>query len=168
MTVPTTTNRTDATGTGATNVYPYTFKIFDQGSLVVTVADTAGTESTLTITTDYTVSGVGSLSGGNVTLVDASQDWIDGSGYLKSGYAITIRRVRDLKQETDIRNKGDFFPETHEDEFDKQVMIDQQQQDEIDRTIKAAVTQSGADLTLPIASAGQAIGWNPLYCRRLF
>ncbi|WP_282460093.1 hypothetical protein, partial [Mycoplasmopsis arginini] len=43
------------------------------------------------------------------------------------------------------------YPETHEDTFDKLVMLDQQQQDEIDRSVKLPETVSGSDFdtTLP-------------------
>lgn len=159
MTISSAVNRNDYVGNGAANTYAYSFKVFVEASLVVTVADADGNETTLSLTTDYTTTGIGETSGGNIVLVNASQDWLTG-GFLKSGYALTIRRIRSLVQETDIRNQGDFFPESHEDEFDKQIMIDQQQQDELDRAVKLAVTETGVDATLPRASADAYIGWN--------
>jgi len=160
MTVTSTTNKNTYTGTGAVDTYAYSFRIFINTDLKVIVADTNGNETTLTLTTDYTVTGVGELTGGNVVLVNSSQDWLDGDGDLLTGYTLSIRRVRPLKQETDIRNQGSFYPETHEDEFDSQVMIDQQQQEEIDRSMKIAVTESGVNTALPSASADAYIGWN--------
>lgn len=163
MSLSSTTNRNTYTGNGAVDTYAYSFKIFDEDHLVVTVSDTATppVETTLTITTDYTVTGVGATGGGNVVLVDNSQDWIDAEGDLKSGYTITIRRVVPLTQTTDIRNQGDFYPEAHEDRFDKLVMADQQQQDEIDRSIKLPTTVLPADFdpSLPtdIETAGATI-----------
>ena len=150
MSLTSTTNRNTYTGNGATATYAYGFKVFDQAHLVVTVKNTSGVETTLTITTDYTVTGVGSSSGGNIVLVNASQAWLTG-GYLTSGYTLTVRRVVPLTQTTDVRNQGDFYAEAHEDRFDKLVMADQQQQDEIDRSVKLPTTvlPSAFDPTLP-------------------
>ena len=159
MTVPSAVNRNDYIGTGAVSTYAYSFKVFVATSISVVVADTDGNETTLTLTTDYTLTGVGETSGGNVVLVNSGQVWLTG-GFLTTGYTITIRRIRELKQQTDIRNQGDYFPEAHEDEFDKQIMVDQQQQDELDRSVKVAVTETGVDATLPVASADAYIGWN--------
>lgn len=163
MSVPSTTNRVSYTGDGTTSAYDYTFRIFSSTDLLVTVKNTStNAETTLTITTDYTVDGVGESAGGTVTLVDASQVWLDGDGDLLSTYTLTIRRIRPITQTFDIRNQGPFLPEGHEDAFDKATMVDQQQQDELDRSIKLAETldPSSFDLTLPATigdSAGQAV-----------
>lgn len=151
MSIASTTNRISYTGNGAVDTYSYTFRIFANTDLLVTVRDTSEVETTLALTTDYTVTGVGDLNGGSVVLVNSAQAWLDGDGDLKSNYVLTIRRRRPLKQETDIRNQGDFYPETHEDVFDHLVMIDQQQQDEIDRSPKLPETISSSDFdpTLP-------------------
>ena len=156
MSIASTTNRVDYTGNGAVDTYAYTFRIFAKTDLRVTVRNTDDEETTLTVDTDYTVTGVGDSGGGNVVLVNSSQAWLDADGDLKSNYRLTIRRVRSLKQETDIRNQGDFFPETHEDAFDHGVMIDQQQQDEIDRAVllPETVPTSEFDPTLPSDIAG--------------
>lgn len=163
MSLTSTTNRNTYTGNGATATYAYGFKVFDQAHLVVTVKNTSGVETTLTITTDYTVTGVGSSSGGNIVLVNASQAWLTG-GYLTSGYTLTVRRVVPLTQTTDVRNQGDFYAEAHEDRFDKLVMADQQQQDEIDRSVKLPTTvlPSAFDPTLPtdIGTASVVIATN--------
>lgn len=141
MSLSSTTNRNDYVGNGSTETYSYSFRIFDQSHLRVIVKETAtGVETTLAITTDYTVTGVGQAAGGTVVLVDAGQDWIDAEGDLDSGYEITIRRVVPITQLTDIRNQGDFYPEVHEDVFDKQIMISQQQQDDLDRAARMPQT----------------------------
>lgn len=151
MTIASTTNRNDYVGNGAVSVYSYTFKIFAETDLLVTQRDTDDVETTLVLTTDYTVSGVGETSGGSITLV---------AGNLTTGYALTIRRVRPLTQETDIRNQGDFFANTHEDQFDDSIMIAQQQQNEIDRSLQLAETETGVSTTLPIAEALKWPRWN--------
>lgn len=133
------TNRNDYVGTALVSVYAYSFRIVSQSDLVVTVRDTDDVETTLTLTTDYTVSDVGISSGGNVTLVNASQSWLT-AGKLKSGYILTIRRVVSLVQNTDIRNQGTFYPSTHENALDYLTMICQQQQDQLDRSVRLPVS----------------------------
>ena len=142
MTIALQTSRVDYVGNGNTAEYDYTFQIFSASDLLVSVRDANNIETTLTLNTDYTVSGAGDPGGGSITLA---------AGNLESGNILTIRRVRDLTQETDIRNQGEFFPETHEDTFDHLIMVDQQQQDEIDRSLKLpeTVASAGFDATLP-------------------
>ena len=160
MSITSESSRADYTGNGTQSVFSYAFKIFKEADLLVTVLNTTTkVETTLTISTDYTISGVGETAGGNVTLVDAGQAWLDGDGDLDTGYRMSIRRVPDVVQETDIRNQGQYFPEVIEDQFDKQTFIDQKQQDEIDRSIKLPETQTSAvdfDTRLPADLAGQA------------
>jgi len=157
MTISSTTNRNNYIGNGATSTYSYTYRIFSQNDLLVTVRNTLDVETTLTLTTDYTVTGVGSASGGTIVLVNASQAWLD-SGFLIDDYVLSIRRVRNLTQETDIRNQGDFFPEVHEDALDHLVMLTQQQQDELDRSLKLNETSDPGDFdaTLPSDMIGSS------------
>ncbi len=144
------TNRNDYVGNSAAATYPYTFPIFDESHVLVTVRLTTGVESTLTLNTHYTVTGVSDSAGGNVVLTAGAFSWLT-ANKLTTGVALAIRRDVPLKQETDVRNQGSFFPETHEDVFDYLTMVDQQQQDEIDRSLKLPETVSAADFdaTLP-------------------
>lgn len=157
MTIATQASRMDYVGNGNTDEYDFTFLIFSESDLLVTIRDTDDIQTTLTLNTDYTVDGVSDSDGGTITLT---------AGNLDSGSVLTIRRVRDLVQDTDIRNQGEFFPETHEDTFDQLVMIDQQQQDEIDRSIKLPETITGDDFdtSLPtdiLDSPGDVLAVNP-------
>lgn len=154
------TSRNNYVGDGATSVFDYTFKIFLNSDLLVTVKDTSDVETTLTLNTDYTVSGAGLAGGGDITLVDSGQAWLDGDGDLLTDYVITIRRVIPLTQDTDIRNQGDFFPEAHENQFDRGIMIDQQQQDEIDRSVKFSETSTTTGINMPEPEGEMLIGWN--------
>ena len=163
MSISSTTNRNDYVGNGAAFTYAYGFKIFLSSELLVTVVNLTGVETTLVLNTDYSVTGVANNSGGNIVLINASQSWLT-TGFLTTGFGLTVRRVRALTQTTDIRNQGDFYPETHEDVFDKQVMISQQQQDEIDRTLKLPETEVGSGtFVLPplINRANQFLGFGP-------
>lgn len=144
MTVSSTTSRmADYTGTGSVNTYAYTFRIEADADLLVVKTDTLGNDTTLTLTTDYTVTGAGDDAGGNVVL----------TSNLENNYKLTIRRKPAITQETDYRNQGDFLAETVEDALDKSAHIDQAQQDELDRSIKLAeINASGIDSVLPDAS----------------
>lgn len=158
-------NRNDGLGNGSTGTYPYGFKIFAASDLRVTVRDPdTDEETTLTYPTHYTVTGVGNRLGGNVVLAGTGNPWQDGSGFLDTGWAITARRVRPLTQATDIRNQGGFFADTHEDKFDDLTMIDQQQQDEIDRALKLSETVDASVVSaiLPAPEASAFLSWNSL------
>jgi hypothetical protein len=116
MTVSTEVDHNDYTGNGVTTSFPYTFRIFKTSDITVTVVDLAENITTLNLDTDYTVSGAGGFTGGNVTL----------PAPLANGYKISIARNLPLTQETDLRNQGKFFAEVHEDAFDKLTMLIQQ------------------------------------------
>ena len=150
MTVPSLTNRMDYTGNGSVSTYSFTFKVLDEADLRLTVRDTDGVETELALTTDYTVTGVGSPSGGSISLVSAGQAWLT-AGKLTTDYHLTIRRDPDPVQETDIANQGSFYPEVHEDALDRLTMVAQKQQDELDRSVKLpeTVAASGFAPTLP-------------------
>lgn len=162
-TISSTTHRADYTGTAAAHVYAYPYRIFSNTDLVVTVRDTDNVETTLVLTTDYTVSNVGNRAGGNVTLVNNSQAWLT-SGNLKDDYHLTISRVRPLTQSTDIKNQGQFYPESHENSFDHFIMIDQQLQDQVDRSVKLPISIDPAlfDTKLPatVLDGSKIIGVN--------
>ncbi|EJY0922964.1 tail spike protein [Salmonella enterica] len=116
MTVSTEVDHNDYTGNGVTTSFPYTFRIFKKSDLVVQVVDLSENITELTLDTDYTVTGAGGYTGGNVVL----------SSPLANGYQISISRELPVTQETDLRNQGKFFAEVHEDAFDKLTMLIQQ------------------------------------------
>lgn len=159
MTVPASPNRDDYIGDGLVNTYSYTYKIFNQSSIQITIADDSDVEfPTLIIGTDYTVTGVGEANGGTIVLVDNSQAWLT-TGNLTNNYKIAILRVRPLGQDTDIRNQGVYFPALHEDEYDRQIMIDQQVQEQIDRSAKLPIT-SNKNVVLPVPEDGKVLAWS--------
>lgn len=116
MTVSTQVSRNEYTGNGATTQYDFTFRILDKSHLLVQTLDTSESIVTLTLGTDYTVTGVNRYNGGKVVLTSA----------LPAGYKISIERSTPVTQEASIRNQGGFFPEIHEDALDKLTMLVQQ------------------------------------------
>ncbi|MDQ2231447.1 hypothetical protein RBI69_16640 [Citrobacter portucalensis] len=117
MTVSTEVDHNDYIGNGVTTSFPYTFRIFKKSDLVVQVFDLNENITELILDTDYTVTGAGGYTGGNVILSTA----------LANGYQISISRELPVTQETDLRNQGKFFAEVHEDAFDKLTMLIQQE-----------------------------------------
>lgn len=151
MTITSTTNRVDYEGSDSTGPFSFPFKVFAATDLLVTRLDLDELETTLSYPTDFSVDGVGDGAGGELTLADE----------LLTGETLTIRRVRPLKQETDIRNQGPYFPELHEDSFDHLVMIAQQLTHDVSRTLRLSeTTDADVDTTLPVPAAGKAIVWN--------
>ena len=150
MTVPSTTNRISyATGGGVTS-FAYPFKVFDEDDLTVILRDSSGSETALAITTDYTVSGAGEDAGGNVTTVAT----------YAAGYTLVIKRELDILQETDYIEGSAFNAGSHEDALDKLTMIAQQLDEELDRSLKVAVSSSQSDLEVPDPTALQYLRWN--------
>jgi|CXWL01.1.fsa_nt_gi hypothetical protein len=150
MSLSSASRRNDYVGNGAASTYAYGFRITDETHLRVTVRNTDAEETTLTLNTHYTVTGVDAAAGGNVLLTAGGFAWLT-ANKLTTDYALAIRRIVPLKQETDVRNQGTYFPEIHEDAFDYLTFIDQQQQDEIDRSVKLpeSVASAGFSTALP-------------------
>jgi len=151
-------NRNNYIGNNATSSYSYTFKILKKQDLSVIVREiSSGQESILSEGDDFTVSGVKNVSGGSISLVNDGQAWLS-SGSLSSNYTITLIRTRELKQLTDIKNQGDFYPEIHEDAFDGFVMNDQYLQDQISRSAKLPTSIDPAlfNMDIPANLVGSA------------
>ena len=149
MTVSSSTNRASYSGNGSTTVFAYGFKIFDQDDLTVILRAADGTETTQTITTHYTVSGVGSVSGGNVTFGTAPA----------SGVTVVILREQPLTQGLDLVANDPFPSASFEDQLDKLTFMVQQHDEELGRTIKASKTNTitGSEFTISAADRANKI-----------
>lgn len=132
MTVSTTTIKNSYSGDGSTTQFTYTFKITDQDDIEVVFRDTVGQETVKTITTDYTVSGVGNAGGGTVTFNTAPA----------SGFTVVLRRITPQTQGLDLIENDPLPANSLEDAFDKLTSIGQELQEEIDRSIKFSKTNT--------------------------
>lgn len=130
MTVTSPVARNDYTGAGSAGPFVYGFRIYLATDLVVTTQDPSGNVVTVAYPGGYTVTGVGSRSGGTITLTTA----------LAVGWKMTIQRVRPLTQLINYRNQGAGFPANIEDGFDQLVMIAQQLQSELGQAITVPIT----------------------------
>ena len=140
MTVSSSTNRASYSGNGALTTFAYAFKVFDQDELTVILRSSDGTETVQTITTNYTVTGVGAAGGGNVVFGTAPA----------SGVTIVILRELDLDQGLDLVPNDPFPAQSLEDSLDKLTFMVQQHNEELGRTIKASRTNviTGSEFTI--------------------
>ncbi len=140
MTVSSSTNRASYSGNGSLTTFAYGFKIFDQGDLTVILRAANGTETVQTITTNYTVTGVGSASGGNVVFGSAPA----------SGVTVVILREMDLEQGLDLVPNDPFPAQSLENSLDKLTFMVQQHDEQLGRAIKASRTNviTGSEFTI--------------------
>lgn len=152
MTVTNQINKVVFVGTGAQTVFAYTFRIFEDSDLVVkTIVIATGVEVTLVLNSDYTVTGAGGPSGGDVTLLIAAPP---------STQEIAIQRLLPLTQETDYVENDDFPAESHEEGLDRLTMIVQQISEVANRALQVAINATGLGVTLPPPLADATIGWD--------
>ena len=157
MTVSSTTTKVSYSGDGTTSAFAYSFKIFNDSDLVVIVRNnTTGAETTKTLNTDYLVSNAGESDGGTVTFKfdtgnsgDSNYDTTDRRP--QSGETVLLKRVMTLTQNTDYTPNDSFPAAAHEEALDKLTFIQQQQQEEIDRSFKFAQTDTGT-ITIPTST----------------
>jgi hypothetical protein len=146
MTVSSSSSRNEYNGNGVTTSFAYTFRILDEDHVAVYEDGVLQT-----ITSDYTVTGVGN-SGGGAILFGAAP----AAG---TGNVVIVRAVP-LTQETDYVENDPFPAESHEDALDKLTMIVQQQQEVLNRALTLDVTDTSTDVTLPTPAASKLLGWN--------
>lgn len=149
MTVAASTARNQYSGNGSAKVFAYTFKVFAESDLVVTVKDALGNETVKTLNVDYTVSGVGSDAGGNVTFITAPA----------SGETVTLTGDIPYSQSLDLVSRSEFDAEVIEDALDKTTRLLQQIREVLNRTIKLPVSSSVTDMQLPNPDNGKFLGW---------
>lgn len=144
MTVATTVNKIIAQGNGVTTAFTYNFKMASASYARVILTYVDGTQAELT-SSQYTISGVDSATGGTVTYP------LTGSP-ISSGTSITIMRELPLRQSITIENQGNFYPAAVDNANDQSRYIDQQLQEQINRSLIVAPGDPDID-PLPAAAA---------------
>jgi hypothetical protein len=152
VTVSSTTNKHSYNGNGSQAAFAYTFKVFADADIKVYV----GT-ALQSLNTHYTLSGVGSSSGGNVTFTSGNLP-ASGTGN------VTLLRSLALTQGVDLINYGKFDAEVVEAQYDKLTMMVQQLQEQADRTIRFSTTVSdagGVEITDTVAQrSGKVLAYD--------
>jgi hypothetical protein len=148
MTISTTTIKNSYSGNGSTSAFTYTFKITDQDDIEVLIRSSNGTETTKTITTHYTVSGVGNAGGGTVTFTAGNIP--------TSTETVVLRRATPQTQGLDLIENDPLPANSLEDAFDKLTSISQELQEEVDRSIKLSRTNTITSTEFTVDAATRA------------
>ena len=106
---------------GITTVFPYTFVLLSEGDIAVTVGG-----QLLTKGSDYTISGIGSDTGGNVTIASAPAD----------GLEIIFARYITLERLIRYQSNGDMTATTLNSDFDRLWMAIQDTDSDSARMLK--------------------------------
>lgn len=136
-------------GDGTTKDFQFSFKIFKEENIVVSIVNADGTETTKTLGSDYSVSSNDFNLGGTVTMKVAP---------LATEKLFIIRSIP-LVQDANFRPVSGFPEEVITDGFDAGIMIDQDLQEQIDRCLRAP-SFVDTDYALPRAEAGKALIWD--------
>ena len=148
MTVSTTIIKSSHNGNGSTTTFAYNFKIFADTDLVVIIRSAAGTETTKTLTTHYTVAGAGDASGGSITFT---------AGNIPvTGETVVIRRNVPQTQAIDYIANDPFPAETNEEGLDRATMIAQQVSEATDRSIKLSRTNTMTSTEFTVGATERA------------
>jgi hypothetical protein len=141
MSLPANLRRDRYVANAGQTVFPYTFRIFAATDLVVERLRN-NTTTTLQLNVDYTVSGVGNDTGGNVTLTQgAEQDDI-----------IAIVSNQPNQRSTDFTESGDFRAAALNAEFDRIWIGIQQIAQDVSRQITRPLSDPTASYVLPPAA----------------
>ena len=146
MTISSTTIKNSYSANGSQTVFAYSFKILDQADIDVIIRASTGTETVKSLTTHYSVSGVGSASGGNITF---------GTAPLNTE-TVVLRRATTQTQTVDLVENDPFTAETVEGAFDRSIMIAQETQEEVDRSLKLSRTNSMTSTEFTVDAATRA------------
>lgn len=143
------TQRVQYTATADQTVFAYTWRILDEDDLDVLVDGV--------ITTAYSASNVGVLTGGNVTFNTGRT----------AGEIITIIRNMPLSQDTDYPAGGRLSTVNLEKNLDELMMISQDLKEQIGRAPKTPGTSTVKDTTFPVGTsasnrANKGVIWNSL------
>lgn len=151
MTITTNDDRDEYTATAGQTVFNYTFKIYSTTDLnVYQTPAVRSFDDAADIITGYTVSGVGSSSGGTITLNTGAA----------AGDRITIVSAIPSSRTTDYQNNGDFTPATVNDDFDRAVSLIKQAEGIGRRALLFPESQQNTTaLTLPAPEALRLVRW---------
>jgi hypothetical protein len=148
MTISTTTIINSYSGDGSTTAFTYTFKITDQDDIEVLIRSNDGTETTKTITTHYTVSGVGNAGGGTVTFTAGNIP--------TSTQTVVLRRSTPQTQTMDLIDNDPMSADTIETAHDKAIAISQELQEQVNRSIKFSRTNTFTSSEFTVDAATRA------------
>ncbi len=149
MTISTTIIKNSYNGDGVEAVFPYNFKVLNEADIEVILRAADGTETVKTISTHYTVSGVGEATGGNVTFTSGNEPI--------TGVAnVILRRATNQTQTLDLVENDPFTADSVEGAFDRSIAIAQELQEAVDRSIKISRTNTMNSTEFTVDAANRA------------
>ena len=156
MTRPSTVNKVTATGNGTRRTFSFSpIVIFADSELeVVTRVIATGVETVRLLGTTSTTYSI-SIPANGYPATGSIDFPASGGTLLPSTEEIIIRAVLTLRQDTDLE-AGDYSPEVQEEQFDRFAATDQQQQDQLDRSLRVPMsTPTTLDNELPPPITGE-------------
>lgn len=124
-------------GNASATSFAFTFPILDASHLSVIYTSASGVETTLSSSL-YSVTGIGSLTGGSVTYP------LTGSP-IASGTKLTIVRTVPYTQTTVLSNQGGYYPEVVEQRFDLMYMALQQLAEIVSRYTVSSISDPATE-----------------------
>lgn len=138
MSVTQQTTYAQATGNGVTTVFPFQFLTLVKTDLSVYIDGVLKV-----VDADYTVSGLGALTGGNVTFSVAPGN----------GLVVSIIRTMRRERTTDYQTLGDFRADTVDLDIDRTVLLEQDLYTQVGRSIRTPDSEVATLPTLPSIAA---------------
>jgi hypothetical protein len=120
------------TGTGSQTAFPFSFKVFQASDLLVVQTDASGTNTTLTLTSQYTVAlnpNQDTSPGGTVNLITATP----------SGYTLSLLSQLPALQNLTLANAGNFYPAAVDNALDYITILIQQLAEQLGRAVKVSI-----------------------------
>lgn len=123
-------------GNGSATTFAFSFKVFSAADVLVVRAVTAtGAETTLALTTDYTVSlnaDQDTSPGGTITTTTAPA----------TGQTITLSSDMDYTQPVELTNNGGFYPSVINAALDRLTIFAQQLAEQVSRAVKTGISST--------------------------
>ncbi len=146
MTISSTKNRINHTSDGVQTTFTFDFQIDSANECFVYL--NGDTNNPLS---GYTINGLGNPNGGNIVF----------SPTPPPAGTLTIQRLVPLDQQTDYIDYDRFPANTHERALDKLTKQNQQQQDQLDRSLTSGITTpEGTKYELPFPESNRVLQWN--------
>lgn len=144
MALLTTENKVQYTANGSNTIFAFPYSFFDQADLKVYLTDLDGEDTLQTITTDYTLDPVGDSyrNGANVVFGSAPTN----------NYKVTIIRDLVIEQQTDYQDFSKFPADVFENDIDRRAMVEQQIEEELERTLRTPITDPSSIGLMPKAT----------------
>ena len=134
MTISTTIIKNSYSGDASNDTFAYQFKISTTADMQVIIRSAAGAETVKTLTTHYTVTGAGELSGGNVVF--------EAGAIPSATETVILRRSTTQTQALDLVENDPFTADSVENAFDKNLAILQELQEQANRSLKISRTNT--------------------------